>query len=61
MRELRALLRHAVEVGRLELRMPVAGEVAMAEIIGEDEDDIGTGSGGNERRGAENHEGAEAE
>ena len=34
---------HAVEVGRADARMPVAAQVAPAEIIRQDDDDVGPG------------------
>ena len=41
-RELHPLRRDAVEVRRLDLRLPVAAEVAPSEVVGQDEDDVGS-------------------
>ena len=40
LRQPRPFGRHAVEVRRFELRMAVAAEVAVAEVVGQDEDDV---------------------
>ena len=40
-REAHALGGHAVEVGRADARMAVAAQVAVAQIVGEDDDDVG--------------------
>ena len=43
--EAHALGRQAVEVGRLDALLAVAAEVAVAEVVGQDEDDVGLGAG----------------
>jgi hypothetical protein len=58
-RELRSFRRHAVEVRSLEFRMAVAREVTIAEVIGEDEDDVRLRRGGGlaAKQCQERHEG----
>jgi hypothetical protein len=43
--EFHRLTGEGVELGRLEVSITVAGEVAIAEVVGEEEDDIGAGGG----------------
>lgn len=40
-RELRAFLRHAIEIGRADQFRAVGAEIAIAQIVGEDDDDVG--------------------
>ena len=40
LRQPRAFGRHAVEIRRLELRVAEAAEIAVAEVVGQDDDDI---------------------
>ena len=68
-----ALGGHAVEVGRADRRVPVGAEVAVAEVVGEDDDDVGRWAlrgeplgrterrGGNPRRGPERRQAARRE
>ena len=56
--EARALLGHAVQVGRLDELLPVAADVALGEVIAEDEDDVrfarfGSGDNGRENQKSE--------
>ena len=39
--EARAFLGHTIQVGRLDKFLPVAADIALGEIIAEDEDDVG--------------------
>ena len=41
LREARAFPRHAVQPGRAELRLAVRAHVSVAEVVGQDEDDVG--------------------
>jgi hypothetical protein len=52
---------HAVDVWRLDFLLAVAAEVAVAEIVGEDEDDVGRAALGENRDGEGGQEGASAE
>ena len=40
--EAKAFRRHAVDIGRANAGMTVAAEIAVAEVVGENDDDIGT-------------------
>ena len=43
--EAHAFCGEAVDVGRLDLLLAVAAKVAVAEVVGHDEDDVGLGGG----------------
>ena len=46
-----ALLRHAIEAGRADEFLAVAAEVTVAEIVGEEIDDVGWAAGDRGGRG----------
>ena len=62
LRELHPLLRHAVEMRRVVERAAVAPEVALAQIVGEEDDDVGPlGSGDRIRQRSDHGAGEEDE
>jgi hypothetical protein len=58
-RELDALPRKRVEIRRLQVGIPVAGEIAVALVIAHDEQDIGTARSGKRAGGRHGGESAE--
>jgi hypothetical protein len=55
-REAQALAREAIDVRRLEPGRSVCGDVAVAEVVGVDQDDVRAVLGGGARSGDGQHE-----